>query len=147
MRTTPWRSLLIAGVDAGNAQALGEKLSALEMIADPTDQRRRIFACVGAPACQSASVDARGDASRIAAAFRTAGAETIHVSGCEKSCARQEAADVTLVHGADGLRLAFGRDVAGTLLTRPVSLDVALEQLAQRFVRAASASSPGKSTP
>ncbi len=101
LRTTPWRSLLIVGVDAVSAARLGEEITTLGLIADPMDARLRIFACVGAPACQSASVDARGDASRIAAVLGATGAGSIHVSGCAKSCAHRGPASITLV-GREG---------------------------------------------
>lgn len=64
---------------------------------------------------------------------RGRGQATLHVSGCEKSCARDEAADVTLVHSADGLRLGFGRDVRATLTTPPLSLESVRRQLIERF--------------
>ena len=35
-------------------------VEALGLIVDPADPRLNIYACVGAPACMSASVDARG---------------------------------------------------------------------------------------
>ena len=71
------------------------------LIADASDPRLRIYACVGAPACRSASVDARGGASRIAASLSAIGGETLHISGCAKSCAHRGPASVTLV-GRDG---------------------------------------------
>ena len=74
---------------------------ALGLIADATDPRLNIFACVGAPSCQSASVDARGDAARLAATLGATRDDTLHVSGCSKSCAHRGAASLTLV-GRDG---------------------------------------------
>jgi precorrin-3B synthase len=101
LRTTPWRALLLTGIAAIDATTLTEEVEALGLIADPTDPRLNIFACVGAPSCQSASVDARGDAARLAAAIGAARDETLHVSGCSKSCAHRGAASLTLV-GRDG---------------------------------------------
>lgn len=102
LRTTPWRSLLLQGVGASDAVELSCEVAALGLIIDGRDPRRRIFACVGAPACRSASVDARGHASRIAAPFDAIDGETLHISGCAKSCAYRGEASVTLV-GRDGL--------------------------------------------
>ena len=149
LRFTPTHHVLIVGVRPEHRQALVDLGQRLSLGVRQPARALELVACSGSPACGSAHGETRSLAHRLGKLLggRARDRATIHVSGCEKSCARQEAADVTLVHGADGLRLAFGRDVAGTLLTRPVSLDVALEQLAQRFVRAASASSPGKSTP
>ena len=47
---------------------LAGEVTALGLITDPADPRLNIFACVGAPSCMNASVDARGDAVRLAAA-------------------------------------------------------------------------------
>ena len=66
LRTTPWRALLLTGIAASDAATLRDEVKALGLITDPADPRLNIFACVGAPACMSASVDARGDAARLA---------------------------------------------------------------------------------
>jgi precorrin-3B synthase len=100
LRTTPWRALLLTGIAASDATRLGEGVTALGLIADHTDSRLNIFACVGAPSCLSATVDARGDANRLAAFCATQN-ETLHVSGCSKSCAHRGPASLTLV-GRDG---------------------------------------------
>jgi sulfite reductase beta subunit-like hemoprotein len=101
LRTTPWRALLLTGVAASDEGNLRDEVEALGLIADATDTRLNIFACVGAPSCMSASVDARGDASRLAATLGATRSETLHVSGCVKSCAHRGSASLTLV-GRDG---------------------------------------------
>ena len=101
LRTTPWRALLLTGIAFIDEANLRDEVRALGLITDSTDQRLNIFACVGAPDCMSASVDARGDAARLATAIRPARDETLHVSGCCKSCAHRGSAALTLV-GRDG---------------------------------------------
>ena len=101
LRTTPWRALLLTGLAAADAKRLSDDVEALGLIADPADPRLNIFACVGAPSCMSASVDARGDAARLAAAIRATRDDSLHVSGCSKSCAHRGSASLTLV-GRDG---------------------------------------------
>jgi precorrin-3B synthase len=101
LRTTPWRALLLTGIAAADAQRLTDEVTALGLIADPADHRLNIFACVGAPSCLSATVDARGDAARLAAIIGAIHDETLHVSGCGKSCAHRGPASLTLV-GRDG---------------------------------------------
>ena len=101
LRTTPWRVLLIANVAAADAKAVSEEVTALGLIADPSDPRLRIFACVGKPACTSATVDARRDATRLAAILGKDSGESVHVSACAKSCAHRGPAPLTLV-GRDG---------------------------------------------
>jgi precorrin-3B synthase len=101
LRATPWRALLLPGIAETDAGVLAADVEALGLIVDAADPRLSIFACVGAPACRSASVDARGDAALLAAAIPTAEGQAIHVSGCAKSCAHRGAASLTLV-GDDG---------------------------------------------
>jgi precorrin-3B synthase len=101
LRTTPWRALLLIGVAAADAARLAREVTTLGLIADATDLRLNIFACVGAPSCLSASVDARGDAGRLAAITGATHNDTLHVSGCGKSCAHRGRASLTLV-GRDG---------------------------------------------
>jgi precorrin-3B synthase len=100
-RTTPWRILLLVGIDAASTDRLGEEIRDIGLIAEPSDARLYIYACVGAPACVSATVKARADAERLAAISGIGIGTTIHVSGCAKSCAHRGPAAVTLV-GRDG---------------------------------------------
>lgn len=96
LRTTPWRVLVFAGVEAAEAEALGDALAALGLIVDAGDARLAIHACVGAPACRNASVPTRADAAKLAASTAMRGL-MVHISGCEKSCAYRGAADITLM--------------------------------------------------
>ena len=78
-----------------------DEVAALGLITDPADPRLRIFACVGAPSCTSASVDARADATRLATVVGATRGDTLHISGCAKACAHRGPASLTLV-GRDG---------------------------------------------
>jgi precorrin-3B synthase len=100
LRTTPWRALLIPGVATEQSAAFVEAVGELGLVTDAAEPRLAIFACVGAPACTSASVDARGDARALAASYAAKGL-SIHVSGCAKGCAHSSPAALTLV-GRDG---------------------------------------------
>ena len=101
LRTTPWRTLLLPGIGTADVEELVANVRSLALIAESTDPRLHIFACVGAPSCQRASVDARADAGRLTATIATTPALTIHVSGCVKSCAHGGPTTLTLV-GRDG---------------------------------------------
>jgi len=102
IRLSPWRALYVDAV-----------VDVPGFIVDDNDPLLRIEACPGAPACASATVDARADARRLAA-MDFAG--TIHVSGCAKGCARSAPADLVLV-GKDGrygvVRNGTARDPVG----------------------------------
>ena len=125
LRTSPWRALLLTGIAAANAARLSDDIEALGPIVDPADPRLNIYACVGAPDCISASVDARADAARLAAAIGAAHTDTLHVSGCSKSCAHRGAATLTLV-GRDG-RYDLIRN--GSAADRPSLTGLSIDQI------------------
>ena len=92
LRVTPWRTLLVEGLDPASP---GLPVS--------TPAERAVDACVGAPACPQASVETRALAQRLAPHV----AGRLHVSGCAKGCARAAPADVVAT-GRDGrFDLAF----------------------------------------
>ena len=105
LRLTPWRAMALPGVEAAEAPALAAKAARLGLIADPSDPRRAVTACIGRAGCAAAAVDARADAAML---LRRGLKIAVHVSGCSKGCGQVEAAPVTLV-GEDG-RYGIVRD-------------------------------------
>jgi precorrin-3B synthase len=102
LRLTPWRAILIPSAGEKSATSLLTQAATLGFITDPTDARRAIAACPGAPACASGTTPVRADAdlfAKAAASLLGAGS-SLHVSGCAKGCARRRAATLTVV--ADG---------------------------------------------
>jgi precorrin-3B synthase len=98
MRLTPWRAILLPGIDAKAAQRILSQGSDA-FITDPNDARLAVIACPGAPACASADAPTQEAAlalAPLARALSPAGV-TLHVSGCGKGCARPHASAVTLV--------------------------------------------------
>jgi precorrin-3B synthase len=123
-RLTPWRAILIPLPSGDAANRLIGGLPQDVFILDPADARRRVAACVGAPACQRATTNVRDDAGRLAAlvgehAF-------LHVSGCAKGCAHPRSAPVTLV-GRDGL---YDLVLDGIPSDLPVSRGLTLDEAA-----------------
>ena len=95
LRLTPWRSLLIPGLDAADA---GERGHAAGFLIDPDDPRLRVAACVGAPDCARATTATRVDADALSGLAPMLGPGTsLHVSGCAKGCAKAGPARATLV--------------------------------------------------
>ena len=95
IRLTPWRAILLPGV----APATLESARALGFIVEPRDPRRAVVACVGMDGCERGTTPTHVDAAALAeAAARLGdGGVMLHVSGCEKGCARPSATAVTLV--------------------------------------------------
>jgi len=98
MRLTPWRAILLPGVDAKAAQHILSPASDA-FITDPNDARLAVIACPGAPACASADAPTQEHALSLAPLARALAPSgvTLHVSGCAKGCARPHASAVTLV--------------------------------------------------
>jgi precorrin-3B synthase len=98
MRLTPWRAILLPGVDANSARDILSQADD-HFITDPNDARLAVIACPGAPACASANAPTQDHAlslAPLASALSPSGV-TLHVSGCAKGCARPHASAVTLV--------------------------------------------------
>lgn len=87
LRLTPWRMLLVEGLDRPPALP--------GLITDAADPLMRVNACTGAPGCPQALADVRAVARRLAA--RLGPEKTLHISGCAKGCAHRGRADVTLI--------------------------------------------------
>ena len=98
LRLTPWRAILLPGVDAIAAQRILSQASD-HFITDANDARLAVIACAGAPACASAEAPTQDDALALAPLARALSPSgvTLHVSGCAKGCARPFPTAVTLV--------------------------------------------------
>ncbi len=94
--------LLVVPCPSGRYDPLRAAAMTAGWVVSASDQRLRIDACPGAPACDRGSTDTRTDAAALAAWMTaTSLSPTVHVSGCEKGCARRQSADLTFVarHG------------------------------------------------
>jgi precorrin-3B synthase len=99
LRTTPHRAFRLDGAhDPAPFARAG-------FITDPTDPRLTLSACPGAPACASASVRARADATLLAAR----GVRDVHVSGCAKGCAHPGPATTLVGIGGRYGFIRYGR--------------------------------------
>ena len=106
MRLSPWRTVYVTVRDATAGRALLDGAEAMGLIVRDDDPVLRIEACPGAPDCTSSSVDARGDARRLATLASSQGfMGSIHVSGCAKGCARSAPSDLVLVGEAGRYQL------------------------------------------
>jgi precorrin-3B synthase len=95
LRITPWRMLLIEGLDATPNLA--------GVITRRDDPMLRVVACTGAPRCPQA-LQATRPLARALAPY-VGETDLLHVSGCGKGCAHSGASAITLVGRADGFDL------------------------------------------
>jgi precorrin-3B synthase len=114
LRLSPWRTVYFGARDAAAARQAVEAAHLVGLIVDTDDPLLQIEACPGAPDCKSSSVDARGDARRLAALASAAGFDgSIHVSGCAKGCARSAPSELVLVGEAGLYRLVRNATTRG----------------------------------
>jgi precorrin-3B synthase len=128
VRVTPFRTVLVPGIDREQLAAALQLAEAAGWITDPADPLLSVAACPGAPACASASGETRALARQLAPLL--AAGEFLHVSGCAKGCAHSGASSITLVRRADGCSLGFELSAAQTAETTPLTLAEARAALA-----------------
>lgn len=133
LRLTPTRAVLLPDVREADRRHLTELLAQRGFGVEESAPALQLVACSGAPSCRSAHGETRRLATMLGelASQRMQKNATLHVSGCEKSCAWGGAADITLVQGPDGCRLAFDLDVAATATTAALSVAAIRERLAE----------------
>jgi precorrin-3B synthase len=104
LRTAPGRALLLVGLPPDAVADVAARAAALGFITDPSDVRRRVIACAGAPVCASGQIPSRTLAPLIAQTLQAlpATAQPIHVSGCAKGCAHPSPTPVA-IFGRQGL--------------------------------------------
>ncbi|MEA2838921.1 MAG: precorrin-3B synthase [Methylobacteriaceae bacterium] len=131
LRLTPWRTILIPAIASGAIGNVGGECARAGLITDASDPRRHVLACTGAPACASASVKTRDIAAALAPLVRAA--DTLHVSGCAKSCASSAPASVTLVGRRGRFDLVYDgkvSDAPALFGLSPEEARVAVQQIA-----------------
>ena len=125
VRTAPGRALLVVGLTRPDAQSFTAAARRLDFIVEPRDPRRRLIACAGAPICGSGEIEARSLAREVAQALLLMRRdETIHISGCAKSCAHQGVATLTAIGRAGACDLLVDGRPAGacTVVALPPTL-------------------------
>lgn len=115
LRLTPWRMVLVEGVQGAPALP--------GLVTDPADPLLRVVACTGAPGCPQAHAATRPLARILAPAVPPR--QTLHVAGCAKGCAHPGPA-LTLTAGPQGwtlIRHGTAAD-AGAVLAHPTPADL-----------------------
>lgn len=108
IRLAPGYGFLVLGAPEEGVRLAAERLSFISSADDP---RLRISACAGAPSCRSGRLRARDIAERLSHSL-PAVHERVHVSGCEKECARPLVAHVELVATGEGCDIREARMTA-----------------------------------
>jgi ferredoxin-nitrite reductase len=111
LRLTPWQNIILPnlrGMDLERVQALVTDLGLIHTANHPSSLLR---ACAGATGCKFGATDTQRDAidlsNYLAAKYQLNRPLNIHLSGCDKSCAQHDRAEITLwgVEGTGCYRL------------------------------------------
>jgi ferredoxin-nitrite reductase len=100
IRLTPWQNVIIPDVRSIDLETVQGLISDLGLVQTATHPSSLLRACAGATGCQFSATDTQSDAialsEYLAAKFTLDRPLNIHFSGCEKSCAQHDLADITL---------------------------------------------------
>ena len=128
LRLSPWRAVYFS-VSKDTGVFVLEEARDAGLIVEENDPVLQVEACPGAPDCKSSSVDARGDARRLATIAAIHGYQgSIHVSGCAKGCARSLPSDLVLAGKAGAYRLIRNATTRG-----PVERMIGVEEFKTLF--------------
>ncbi|CAM05136.1 precorrin-3B synthase [Saccharopolyspora erythraea NRRL 2338] len=87
LRLTPWRTVVVTGLPAGDAPSWLSALDARGLVVDARAPGAGVTSCTGRPGCAKALADVRGDARR---ASPPPGGLPVHWSGCGRRCGRPQ---------------------------------------------------------
>ena len=124
IRLTPHQKLVVLDVNPESTESLIAELSEHNLSARPSPFRRSTIACTGIEFCKLAFVETKELAAKAIAAMeeRLADIElerpiSLHVNGCQNSCARVQTADIGLkgqiIAGEFGFQVHLGGGLAG----------------------------------
>lgn len=144
LRMTPWQGVLLANVAAVDAPRLVAHLQRAGLSCSADDVVSHMLACSGNGGCAKGRADTKGDALQLAHLLerelrgRIAGPlPSLHLTGCERSCATPQRADFTLLATAPGryavYRRAAERADFGHALAQSIDIDAAAALIAAHF--------------
>ncbi len=135
VRFSPMRALVFPATTAAAAQVLLSMAKALGLVTETSDPRWTMDVCPGANGCRNGTTDTRADANRLSESLKSTGERllSIHISGCEKGCARRTAADWTFV-ARDGV---YDLVRHGTVTAAPLMRGVEPDGMAHALTEAA----------
>lgn len=125
LRTTPYRSVVIGGLEPDRRADLVGRADDLGLIVSIEDPAFGVSACTGLPGCASSARDLRADLADVLARTAPQDARTalpVHVSGCDRRCGHPRRPHVEAVARADAFdayatRLADGSPATGAPLS------------------------------
>ena len=132
LRLTPWQSLLVPNVAVSRAPLLLAGLGQAGLLCDIAQPLARLAACTGSAGCGKALADTKADARQLADCLPAG--QSVHLTGCKRSCAAAHVAPVTLLATSPGRYDLYSRDAAqagfGVLQARDLTIEAVGARLA-----------------
>jgi ferredoxin-nitrite reductase len=111
IRLTPWQNIILPNITADDLERVQSLISELGLIHTANHPSSLLRACAGSSGCQFGATDTQRDAIDLSnyldTKYQLDRPLNIHFSGCDKSCAQHDRADITLwgVEGTNRYRL------------------------------------------
>jgi ferredoxin-nitrite reductase len=111
IRLTPWQNIILPDIKSADLERVQSLITELGLIHTANHPSSLLRACAGSSGCQFGATDTQRDAidlsNYLAANFTLDRPVSIHFSGCDKSCAQHDRAEITLwgVEGQNCYRL------------------------------------------
>lgn len=128
LRFTPWQSLLLPNIRNEHGAEVIRGLEQLGLLCHADQALTRMIACTGSNGCGKSLAETKGDARQLAALLQRQGhAQSVHLSGCPRSCAAAHTTPVTLLAVSPGHYDLYFRDAArpgfGALHARNLTIE------------------------
>jgi precorrin-3B synthase len=145
LRFTPWQSVLLVNIAAEAAPRLAEELERAGFSCNPVAVLAHMIACSGATGCAKGRADTKRDARLLSEALQqrfgalpsVPALPSIHLTGCERSCAAAHRAAFTLLAQAPGDYALYQRAEGcmgfGRLLAQSADIETAAAIIAAVF--------------
>lgn len=104
LRVTPWRGVIVPGLEPAAAHDLLDRLRTAGLVTDPGSRWHGVGACTGRPGCAKALSDVRADAAASVPAGPAGGTGglPVHWSGCARRCGHPGTTHVDVVATGEG---------------------------------------------
>jgi ferredoxin-nitrite reductase len=139
IRLTPWQNIILPDIQVNDLERVQRLIAELGLIHTANHPSSLLRACAGSAGCQFGATDTQRDAidlsNYLATRYQLDRPLNIHFSGCDKSCAQHEQAQITLwgVEATNCYRLEiagatteFGQDPSD--LYSPAQVPIAIGQ-------------------
>ncbi|TQL60177.1 precorrin-3B synthase [Oryzihumus leptocrescens] len=133
LRLTPWRGIVIPGVDAAGCTAGLASLASAGFVTNARSPRAGVTACAGRTGCAKSLADVHADAEASFGAAQKASGTTLlplHWSGCERRCGHPTGARVEVVAQPGGHYVIERHDAADPPTTTALTAGASPQALA-----------------